>query len=324
MQLNPRKVRNILVVRNDRFGEFILSIPALGALKAGFPDTKIVAVVNPVLKDLALMVPFIDELIEWENKPRTFGERLGHILRLRRRRFDMAVMLNPSKEFNIMTFFAGIPVRVGYDRKWPILLTHKRPDKKYLSRKHEIEYNLELVDLVGAKTDDVRPALLVPDIDLNLFGIKENSDYIVLHPWTSDPIKKWPSSNFKELSELLINELGFKVVIVGGKEESFNSAGVFDQDNDYLINLTGLTDFRQLAAVIKKARLLVSCDSGPVHLAGCFNLPVLALFRNDLAGKSSRRWGPVSSVNRVIESSNLSTISVDQVFKAAKELLTKR
>ncbi len=154
MQIDKGTIKNILVVRNDRFGEFLLNIPAFRALKETFINANLIIAVDPYVRELAESIPFIDEAIEWSRGKHPLLEKLRLIKLLKNRRIDMAVMLNPSKDLNIITRLAGIPIRVGYDRKWGFLLTHKMKDKKHLAEKHEIEYNLELVSLIGAKTQD--------------------------------------------------------------------------------------------------------------------------------------------------------------------------
>lgn len=327
MQIDSKAVGNILVVRNDRFGEFLLNIPAMRAIKETFTNAKLTVIISPYVRELAKGIPFIDEIIEWGREKHSLIAKLELVQLLRKRNVDIAIMLNPSKEFNILTYLSGIPVRVGYNRKWGFLLTHKREDKKYLGQKHEIDYNLELVSLIGAKTQDKTLSLAIEDDVVKdicqEFNIKTYDNLVTLHPWTSDAIKQWPLDNFRALAQRLIEELGIKLVIIGGKEESARSLGCFNNESNNLINLTGRTTLMQLAALLKKCKLLISGDSGPVHLAACVGIPVIAIFRSDIPGKNSRRWGPRSYRSIVIEKPNLSDISVEEVFIKAKEIMIK-
>lgn len=317
MSINPKKIKNILILRNDRFGEFLLNIPALRALKETFPDANIIAVVDPYVKELAQDITFIDEVIEWAREKHSLIEKLKLIGILKKRRIDVAIMLNPSKEFNILTYLSGIPVRVGYARKWGFLLTHTIKDKKFLGLKHEIEYNLELVALIGAKTEN-KTLSLKTDYDsisslLKEYNITVEDNLIAVHPFTSDPLKQWPINNFIELIKRLVRET--KIIMVGGKEDSQKTGGLCAGLENYgLINLAGKTTLKQLAALLAMCRLLISGDSGPVHLASCVGTPVLAIFRSDMPEKSSRRWGPLSPRSVVIEKPNLADITVDEVF----------
>lgn len=323
MQIRPGDIKNILAIRNDRFGEFLLNIPALRALKEIYKDARLIVITAPYVADLAKNIPFIDEVIDWE-RGSSLSAKLRLIRSLRRKHIDIAVILNPSKEFNIITYLAGIPVRAGYDRKWGFLLTRRIKDEKYLGKRHEVEYNLELAGLIGARTQDQNLWL---DIGADIagplpenFNINTSGSLIALHPWTSDPVKQWPKANFKELARLLALEPGIKVVIVGGEEEARRDKGLFDCPSAVnIINLAGKTSLTQLAALLKRCKLLVSCDSGPVHLACCVGTPVIALFRNDIPGKSAKRWGPRGAGNVIIEKNRLEDIRVDEVFNSIKE-----
>ncbi|MBU4472544.1 MAG: glycosyltransferase family 9 protein [Candidatus Omnitrophica bacterium] len=327
MQIEPKSIKNILVVRNDRFGEFLLNIPALRALKETFINAKIIAVVNSSVRELAESIPFIDEIMEWDQGRHSILERVQLFNSLKTKEIGIAVMLNPCKEFNILTYLAGIPIRVGYDRKWGFLLTHKMQDREYLGQKHEIEYNLELVGLIGAKTQEKTLSLTINDSIVNGlfrdFKIGNEDSLIAVHPWTSDAIKQWPLENFCQLSRRLAQEPNAKVLIIGGREELAKSRELFDDFGSNVINMTAKTTLGQLAALLKKCRLLISGDSGPVHIASCVGIPVIALFRNDMPEKSSRRWGPTSRVNIVIAKNNLKDITVSEVFDKAKEFLSR-
>ena len=325
MQINNKTIKNILVVRNDRFGEFLLNIPAFRALKETFINANLIAAIDPYVRELAQSLPFIDEIIECDRRKHSLSAKLQLIKLLKRKCIDMAVMLNPSKELNIITSLAGIPIRVGYDRKWGFLLTHKIKDKKHLGEKHEIEYNLELVSLIGAKTEDTTLSLSIDDREIDVlskdFNIKNCNNLIALHPWTSDPIKQWPLENFCELAKRLVREQDIKVVIIGGKDELTKGREFLRTLDGGLINLTGRTTLRQLAAVLKKCKLLISGDSGPVHLACAVGTKVLAIFRNDIPGKSALRWGPWGRGHIIIEKGKLCDITVAEVFDKVKEVL---
>ncbi len=317
MQPNFKTVKNILVVRNDRFGEFLLNIPALRALKETFINAKLIAMVDPYVKELAAGIPFIDEVISWQAKRHSLTETLKLIRSLRKKHFDIAVVLNPSKELHMITTLAGIPVRVGYNRKWGRLLTHRIEDKKYLGDKHEIEYNLQLVGLIGAKTENLALSLNVNN------DIIEQESIIAIHPWTSDPLKQWPLDNFYALAKKLTEIPGLKIIIVGGRQEEEKSIRLLKGLENRVVNLTGKTSLLQLAAVLKKCKLLISADSGPVHLACSVGTPVLAIFRNDIPGKGPARWGPRGKNSFVIAKNSLEDIKVEEVLEKAKDILLK-
>jgi ADP-heptose:LPS heptosyltransferase len=119
-----------------------------------------------------------------------------------------------------------------------------------------------------------------------------------------------------------VAQLGLPVVIIGGKEESDNGR-IFNNLGSRIHNLTAKTDLLQLAAILKNARLVISGDSGPMHLACCLDTPVVAIFRNDLIEKGPKRWGPWGNYHRVIQHPSLSEITVEEVFGEVKELNAK-
>jgi ADP-heptose:LPS heptosyltransferase len=300
--------KNILVVRNDRFGEFLLNIPAMQALKEKYPQARLSVAVNSEVTELAGAVECVDQVLVWDKIRKD----------LRKYKFDLCVILNPTKEAHWAVFWSGIPVRVGYDRKLGFLLTHKLKDTKHLGNRHEVDCNLELVGLLGARGQ--LPAGTVPD-----FHIKVNDDLfkefigqriVAIHPFTSDPVKQWPIERFSELAQRIVQEMKLKVVLVGRTEDRGQSpAGTVPSE---IINLINKTSLLELAALLKRCSLLISGDSGPMHLAAAVGTPVVALFRNDLPGKTAKRWGPWGSGHAVIEKGNLLDISVDEVYERVR------
>jgi len=297
-------IKRILAIRNDRFGEFLLNIPAMRALKEAYPQARLSLAVNQAVYELAGAIECIDEVVVWDEQ-----FRKG----LRKQKFDACIVLNPAKEAHWVSFRAGIPLRVGYDRKWGFLLTHKLKDTKHLGDRHEVDCNLELVGLIGAKTLNKTLKIKVND---NLFKEFAGQKIVAVHPFTSDPLKQWPPERFRELAQRIKCELGLRVVMVG------LSQGVLDA-GDGIINMVNKTSLLELAALLKHCSLLVSCDSGPVHLAASVGTPVIALFRNDLPGKTALRWGPRGEEHVVIEKSSLEDISVDEVLEAVRRQCEK-
>ena len=314
-----KEISNILVIRNDRFGEFLLIIPALRALKEKYPQAKITLAVDTYVADLANAVEGVNNVIIWEKREHSFREIFEFSRYIKKMCFDLVVIFNPTQESNLVCFLAKIPIRVGYDRKWGFLLTHKIKDEKHFALKHEVEYNLDLVALIGAFTSD--KSLRLKITGTNSLAALKDSYVIAVHPWTSDPIKQWPLSRFKELIKRLA---GLEIVIIGGQEELIKNESFFMGMHELIINFTGKTNLIELAGLLKEVKLLVSGDSGPVHLAAAVGTPVIALFRNDLPGKGAKRWGPWGEGHTVIEKNKLEEISVDEVIRAIKDNLSSR
>ena len=331
--------KNILIVRNDRFGEFLLNIPAIRAVKETFKESKVILAVDHYVKELAEKVQYVDEIIVWKEGKHSLFETIKFSNLLKKKNIDIAIVMNPSKDTNIAVYLAGISERIGYDHKWSFLLTKKKEDLKHLGQKHEVEYNLDLVKLVEAvsrhceearSADEAIPLLEIAS--LTSFARNDHETafqaravnisspgllHIAIHPWTSDPIKQWPIERFRELAVRIVKEMDSNVLIVGGPKETQGSV-IFDNIDKRIKNLTGKTTIPQLASMLKGSRLLISGDSGPVHMACAVGTPVIALFRNDIPGKGPKRWGPWGDGNVVIEKKSLLDISVDDVMKAVR------
>lgn len=320
-----RQVKKILVMRNDRFGEFLLNIPAFGALKKGYPGARLCAAVDPYVRELASRIEWVDEVITFENRKHTLGEILAFSKELRGRRFDLCVVFNPSRDLHLAAFLAGIPVRVGYRRKLgSLLLTKTMPDGKGLGLKHEVEYNLELVAMLGVKTEDKTLSLNIErdasDIERK-FSLDNARNLVAIHPWTSDPLKQWPARRFFQLAKRFGEYPSIQVVMIGRSQESERSEELFLGLGEKAVDLCGKTSLIELAALLKRSKLLISADSGPVHLAASVGTRTIALFRSDLPGKTARRWGPWGEGHTVIARDNLMDITVEEVFNKAKEAL---
>lgn len=313
--------KNILIVRNDRFGEFLLNIPAIRAVKETFKESKVILAVDPYVKELAGKMSYADEVVIWRNGKHSLSETVKFANLLKKKRIDIAIIMNPSKDANVAAYLAGIPTRVGYAHKWDFLLTKKIEDSKYLGRKHEVEYNLDLVKVIDAETKDKSLTLKMDEISTQLVGGFPTCEVgaIAIHSWTSDPVKQWPIERFRELALRIVKEMDTNVLIVGGPEETQKSA-VFNNLDKRIKNLTGKTTLVELASILKKSKLLISGDSGPVHMACAVGTPVVALFRNDIPGKGPKRWGPWGESNVVIEKKSLLDISVDAVMGAVTRL----
>jgi lipopolysaccharide heptosyltransferase II len=315
-------MKKILAIRNDRFGEFLLNIPAFRAIKGAFPQAELHVVVAPSVKDLAGCVPFIDKVLVRPSGPCPWWEDIALIGRLRREKYDAAVVLNPSRESHHLVFWSGIPIRVGYSRKHHFLLTKTLDDKKHLGLRHEVDNNLDMVELLGASTNDKALELNIPQeakaLVLKKFGIDGHEPMIAVHPWTSDPVKQWPLERFKELVDGLARDLHGKIVIVG-KPEPWHQSMTFGGHN--IIDLRGRTTLVEAAAVLSYCRSLVSCDSGPMHLAASVGTPVVALFRNDMPGKNPERWGPWGEGHQVIQAKAMEDITVAAVRDAVGKVM---
>ena len=320
VRINKDKIHKILVIRTDKIGrigssgrycglgEALLSVPAIRALKQSFNST-IVTLVNPIVKELLEGTPEIDQILSFDEGKwnKSIFTRLSLLWQLYRSNFDLAVILNPTKRFHILTYLAGIPWRLGYARKWSFLLTHKIEDKKFQGQKHEVEYNLDLVRSIGATTNDKHISIKIDKEDTQFvedlllkYAIKDEDLIIVIHPHSSNPAKTWLRENFAYVADKLHSRFAAKVAIIGGAEEKTSSIKLASLIKEPVINLAGKTTLKQLAAFLRRCTLLISNDSGPVHIAAAVNTPCVVIFGRNIPGVGPKRWGPWGNGHTVL------------------------
>ena len=332
---NPNKLiqaKNILLIRTDRIGELVLTTPAIVAIRKHFPSARITVVADPSSAEAIEGAPFVDSIVNFDSKKDYTGflGRLSFFRLIKRSRFDLAIVFNPSKFFNILTFLAGIPIRVGYDRKWGFLLTHKIQDKKYLCEKHEVQYNLGLIEKIGIKPSDkslffcTDPSAedRINDI-LKENDVQEGAKLIAVHPATSNPEKRWPSERFAQICDRLLEEFKVRIILVGGEEEKKTVDGVKSKMHNPVLDLTGALSIKELGSLLKRCLFLISNDSGPVHISTALGTPAIVFFGEDRPGGSSRRWGPYGEGHLVIGKPKIIDITVEEAYKAIRERVGK-
>lgn len=291
--------KKILIVRTDRIGDVILSTPTIKNIRVYFPDAHIAFMCNPQTRDIIEGNPYVDEVIVYDKKRthKSLWASIRFALRLRKKNFDWVFILHPTNRVHIITFFAGIPVRIGWDKKMGWLLTKRVCHTKQQGLKHELEYTLDMLRVMDIPVMD--KLMYFPLRDSTERDIKallaqkrlQEKKFIVMHPSASCPSKQWPQEYFSELIRLLRDKTSLDIVIITAESEKQNAEHII-KEND-LVDLRGLLDISALGSLLKRAALLISNDSGPVHVACALNTPVIAIFGRSDPGLSPRRWRPL-------------------------------
>lgn len=296
------KPKRILIVRTDRLGDIILSTPAIKNLRKSYPDSHIAFICRPYTKPILAGNPYLDELIVYDKygKQKKFLSTLKFALNLRKKKFDLALVLHPTNRAHIVTFFAGIPKRVGWNKKLSFLLTDKLRFIKGQGMKHELEYNLDILRYLGISAEDKE--LYIPikkksqqkvNEVLKKRGVDDKDKLIVIHPSASCPSKRWPQDKFIELIKMIKEEKNIKIAAITSADQQEFAKEIIKIDR--VIDLSGLLSISETIALINRARLFISCDSGPVHIAAALNKPVISIFGRNQAGLSPKRWAPTGN-----------------------------
>ena len=320
--------RRILILRTDRLGETVLTLPVIATLKRAHPQAAITLLVSEPLAALVREGPGVDEVLTLPaRQPRGWirrAMRLAHLLRPYQ--FDCAIVSNPKKELHLAVWLAGIRWRVGYDRKWRWLLTHRIPDDKTQGDRHEVEYTMDLIRCFGATSPTPSWALptIHPEADSVRAMLQDQgvppARLVVVHPWTSHPQKQWPVASFQQLLQRLVDQPSLRVALIGGREEAPMAIPLVAAVPK-VINWVGQLSLRHVAEVLRQATVLISNDSGPVHLAAAVGCHVIALFGTTVSAQGPRRWGPWGEGHTVIWKSQVADITVDDVMTAAGSYL---
>jgi len=289
----------ILIVRTDRLGDVILSTPVIKNLRLFFPKSHIAFICRPYTRDALEGNPDLDEVIIYDKygKQKSLWASIKFAFFLRKKKFDLAIILHPTNRVHLITFLAGIPERVGWDKKLGKLLTQRIKHTKQEGKKHELEYTLDLLRSLGIAikhTDTYFPILSKAKTKIEQLlkneGIAEGGKFIVIHPSASCPSKRWPQENFGKVIKLLKEKLSFKIIIITSQSErEFGEKLVGDSG---VIDLRGSLSISELGALLEQTALFISNDSGPVHIAASFNTPVISIFGRTDSGLSPLRWGP--------------------------------
>jgi len=255
-----------LIWQTAFLGDVVLTTPLILTLRKNFPSSRIAFVGRP----------FIRELFEgWDVELLPFSKGFLESFSILRkiRDFDVALVPHRSLRTGLIMLFSGIPRRVGFDRsELKLAFTDV---VKHRWELHEVERNLELLKPLGIK-DTVRETYLPMGEEekegiLRKFHLKAKS-YVLLNPFSNFPLKEWSLENW----ERLIRRVGGDVVVTGLKGDVDKARRL--EEKVRFINLVGKTDLRELMGIVAGAKVVVSNDSSPVHIANALRVPAVTVY----------------------------------------------
>ncbi len=293
-----RAAERILAVRLDTLGDVLMTTPAIRALKAGRPDRRVTLLTSSLGAAVARLVGEIDDVLVYDAPwlKATAARKDGAsdramASRLRRRRFDAAVVFtvysqNPLPSA-MLCFLADIPLRLAHCRENPYqLLTEwvADPEPERIVR-HEVRRQLDLVGTIGCRTDDERLSLRVSEaarhvarIRLDAAGIDRTREWVVVHPGARAASRRYPPEAFASACRRLVVERGCQIVFTGDASERAVIDRVRAAMDVPAVSVAGDLPLGELAALIAEAALLISNNTGPVHIAAAVGTPVVDLY----------------------------------------------
>jgi len=282
--LVERRFSSILALDFSLVGDLVMLTPALRRLRQAYPGARLTLAAQPFALELFSGGDLVDEVVVYDKRGEDRGMRgvfrLGS--RLKARHFDAAFVFHRSFGSALAAWLARIPVRAGYRNELrDLLLTHRVREPELQG--HIIDEHLYLLSEVGIPGETPRVEL---DMDLShadeFFArqsprLAENSrPLIVVCPRGGWPTKTWRASHINRFLDLFeVHSVTFALVGAPGDEECAEK--VYSVNNE-ILNLVGKTSLRELVYVLQRADVVVSPDTGTVHLAVALGTPVVALF----------------------------------------------
>jgi len=277
-------MQNVLIVNVNWLGDVIFSSPVFKAIKENHPKAHVACLAVPRVKEILESIAGIDEVIIYdeEGRHRSPWAKWGLIRTLRQKKFDAVFLLHGSFTRALLVFLAKIPQRVGYDTKSRgQFLTHRVLPP--MGDFHRSDYYLNVIESF-VKVSDRSCALEVSvqagqEVDqiLKSHGVESGEPFVVANLGGNWDLKRWSQQNFVQLIDRLCKEEKIKTIIPGSSEDHAWAQSVAGS-NPQVVILAGKTNLKQLIALMKRAKLVVSADSGPLHIASAVGTPTIGLF----------------------------------------------
>ena len=316
----------LIVIRPDRVGDVIISTSCIVPIRRAFPEGELYFCAAEQMRPLLEGHP---ELTGFISAPEQIGKLHA----------DVVVHLHPDKACYRAAHEAGVPVRIGYRARFlSRRLTHAMDDRRFNGVQHEAEYNFDLLQTIGVP----RPAALTPNVHLpesardslraKLPWPLESTPFAVLNPSARSQVARWPIDYFLRLACRLQDALGLLPVIIGADANDSIPPGA-----TRVLNLAGQTNLAELGWLLKHARVLVTRDTGPSHLAAAVGCPVVVIFGRTAPLYGPTRWRPLTEKAVIVARSLarhpwegrdaywrrcFAAISVDEVYAAVQQALS--
>jgi heptosyltransferase-2 len=320
-----------LVIRTDRLGDLVLTLPLLRELKRAFPEARVACVVRKEFQELLDSNPYLDQVIPvsvHEGRPCHVRALDAWVAARNCRRtgtWDVALVPRYDVDYELATYVAywtGAPVRIGYtenstnqkkvwNRGFDCLLTECLPE---LTDQHEIRRNLGCLEPLGVTEPDdslelnvdLEAATRVKDV---LALRNENRRLTVcVAPGAGHERRMWPLARYSRVVQWLADVRAAKIIVIGSREEQDLCNELEKAASGGILNLCGKFSLSEVAAAVKACDLFIGNDSGPAHIAAATGSRVVAVSCHPVNGdpessQSPSRFGPRSAGSKVVQPS---------------------
>jgi ADP-heptose:LPS heptosyltransferase len=317
-------MKEILIINLTRMGDLLQTTPLMAGMKGMHPGSRITLLVNSAFTEICRGIPFIDELIEFDMKDyrmRLLGKRYslvenynfieGLIRRINSREYDLTINVTHSAISAILTSFIRTKEIRGFSidseghrvikHPWMRYFFNVVPNRLY-NPFHLVDMYLkmggvkpEIKGLVYncTREEEERASLL-----LEREGIKEGDMLVGFHLGASKSDKTWLVTSYAELAGMIADAFGAKIVLFGSPGEA-DLAGQFEMDSHVRpVNFVGKTNIGELATILRRCRLFISNDTGPLHIATSVGTKVIDI---STANVNFMETGPYGEGHYVIQ-----------------------
>ena len=328
-----RGIREILAIRFARLGDVTLLLPALAHLKASFPDARLSLMTGSRCAPLARLCPYLDEVLSVDRLAlrdgpilQAFRDILRIVRDVRAKSFDLVVDFHSFRETNLLSWASGARYRMGM----------KRSDRAYLPFCFNLPPALEDKDIHVAEMFERVVAKLPGTVATTLAGpplLKIPSDIssrfvgffgkatvkVVLYVGASVIDRRWPSASFAAVADHVMADWGAAVLILCGSSEAEGKIAKetwqLVRDRESVQIMTGLS-IAELAGAIAFADLMISNDTGPMHIGSAMGVPTLGIFSQSLP----LHYRPLGSSDRYIRKNSVEDVEIYEVIKVAEQM----
>lgn len=297
--------KNILLIKMSSLGDILHTLPFAAALRQRFPEAKITWLVHPQFAGFVPDPPVIDEVLYFDkvkfNKMK-LCDKLAYFLEMRRllhsKKFDLIIDMQGLFKSAVLAAISGCSNRIGYcEMREGSGLVSKAICGSH-SQDHVIERYLDVARYLGADVKEITFPL--PDLTNEKLSLQKKlesnglqGEYIVMVPGARWKTKEWPLEHYAKLAQFIEAD-GYTIVLAGGIDEVPKGKQITEMSSaKHIIDLTGQTSLRELAALIKDCKGYISADTGPLHFAAALKKPLVAMYGPTKAD----RTGPYGSDN---------------------------
>lgn len=290
MPLDQIEARRIALVKPSALGDIVHALPVLSALRTRFPQAEILWVVHRSYADLLDGHPELNAVLSFDRAGKRRFAALAELIRvmreLRRRACDLVIDLQGLLRTGLLTGFSGAPRRVGLfsareGSAWAYTDCLHDPLGRTLEQMHAVDRYWLVAEALGVGYLPKRFVIPIGQAERTWAESRLGAlprPWIMVHLGTRWETKRWPVAHFAELCQRAQRSRGGSVVLVGSPGESAFAEEFSRRFRGPLLNLIGQTTLKQLAAVLERADIMLSNDSGPLHLAAALGRPVVAPF----------------------------------------------